>query len=800
MIRNFFTTAWRSMRRQGGYTLLNIIGLTIGISASLLILLFLNQQLSFDQHHENGERIIRISSEITEPDDSFRWSVTQSPLGPELQRRFPEVEKAVRFIGNGRVQFERDDKTFFEEKFFSVDTTVFDIFTFDFIVGNPASALSLPEDVVLTRSVAERVFGTEDMSEVMGKTLTVGEEQEFRVTGVYEDMPVTSHLIANGLHLISDTEGRMEAPQAWGGFYLYTYALLTPGTSQEAFEGKLSEVNDEFVRPIFDQFDVTVKYETIALTDIHLKSTFQGEPEPTGSMDYIYIFAAIGVFLLVLACINYMNLATARSQRRAREVGVRKTMGAYRNHLIWQFLAESFLLALIALAVSLAVVYLSIPFFNQILDLPLSFGTLWQPMVLIAILGILTLTGLVAGSYPAFYLSGFHPAHVLKGTSGKSTGGNRRLRQGLVVVQFSISLFMLVSTGIVYDQLKYLDQKDLGFTQNPVIQFSISNVPDRQKWPVLQQKLESISGVQAAATTSSVPGQGYGKNLMPVETEEGQMIERGVDHYAVDYDYFPTMEMEVVKGRNFDRARGLDSASSVMVNEAMVRRLGWSDPIGKEIILGSGEGAAHTQVIGVIKDFHQQSLYEVIPPLMFTRGQNLRMQVVRIEGDNIEKTLASVQSTWEEIFPTTPFEYEFQDEAFFEQYEADRHRSQLFTLFSGLTVLIACLGLLGLASYTAEQRTREMGIRKIVGASVPQLVQLMTREFLILVLVATPIAFGAAYYFMKGWLDDFAYHADMKVLTFVLSLLITLVITLATTSYHAFRAASINPATALRQE
>jgi putative ABC transport system permease protein len=801
MLRNFFVIAWRSMRRQRGYTLLNIVGLTTGISASLLILMYVTQQLSFDVQHLKRDRIVRISSDISEPDDSFRWSVSQGPLGPELARRFPEVEATVRVNDNGQVQIKRDDQTFLEEKAFTVDSSVFQVFTFDLLAGDALTALRDPNSVALARSVAARVFGTDDVASTLGRTLTIGESEQVKVTAIYEDMPSTSHLIMRIMRPIEDPEGRMERPGAWGGFFLYTYALLQPGTTPEAFAAKLPAVITEFVVPIFEQYGVTVKYEVIRLADIHLESTFQGEPKPTGSKEYLYIFGAIGIFLLLLACINYMNLATARSQHRAREVGVRKTMGAYRGHLVGQFLAESLFQALLALTLSLGVVYLSLPFFNHMLDLPLTFRSLWQWQVLLGMLGILTVTGLAAGSYPAFYLSSFHPADVLKGTTGKTTGGNRLLRQALVVVQFSISLFMLVSTGVVYDQLRYLDDKDLGFTQSPVIQFSIANAADLEKWPVLRQKLLAISGVEAAATTGSVPGQGYGKNLTPVETNEGEMVERGVDLYPVDYDYFPTMEMQVIAGRNFDRGRGLDSTHAVMVNEAMVQRMAWTEPIGKKVTLNfGGDTPTEAQVIGVVRDFHQQSLYEEISALMFLRGDQNRMQVLRIEGAKVDQTLAQVEAAWKSVFPTTPFVYEFQDEAFMEQYQAEAHRSQLFMLFSILTILIACLGLLGLASFTAEQRTRELGIRKIVGASVPQLVRLLTQEFVLLVLLATPLGFVAAWWFMRDWLTEFAYHTELSGATFALALVATLAITLMTTSYHAYRAATINPAQALRQE
>ncbi|MEM9987208.1 MAG: FtsX-like permease family protein, partial [Bacteroidota bacterium] len=478
------------------------------------------------------------------------------------------------------------------------------------------------------------------------------------------DWPANSHLIAKGLIKIHDPDGEMETAGSWGGFYLFTYALLNEGTSPADFEAKLTQVDEEFVDPIFDQFGVTVKYEAIALPDIHLKSTFQGEPEPVGSMEYIYVFGAIGLFLLILACINYMNLATARSQKRAREVGVRKTMGAVRGHLISQFIAESLIMAGLALLVSFGVVYLSLPFFNQILDLPLQFSGLFRGEVMLALLGILVLTGLASGSYPAFYLSSFHPALVLKGTSGKSTGSNKRLREGLVVLQFVISLFMLVSTGVVYDQLRYLDNKDLGFTESPVLTFAFSNPEDQAKWEVLRQKILKVSGIEGAATTQSVPGNGYGKNLMPMETNEGEMVERGIDGYPVDYDYFSTMEMSIIEGRDFDRSRGLDSSRAVIVNEAMVKRLAWDEPIGKKVVLNfSSDEPIEAQVIGVIKNFHQQSLYEEITPLMFTRQSNNRSIVVRLSPAQVEATLSGLKQAWQEVFPNAPFEYEFLDEA-----------------------------------------------------------------------------------------------------------------------------------------
>ena len=799
MLRNFLVVAWRNLRRHRGYTLLNILGLTLGLSASMLIVLYLHQQLSFDRHHLRGDRIYRVSSDIAETDAAFRWSITQLPLGPELKAQFPEVEQAVRFIPEGRVQFVQGEREFFDEKVYRVDSNVFEVFTFPLLKGDPATALRAPNSIVLDEQLAARILGRG--GDTLGAVITLNDREEVKVTGIMANVPETGHLVPHALLSAGDIE--LE-PGMWGGFNIYTYVLLAEGTDPVAFEAGLSRLIDLHVRPIFDQFGVKIAYELIALPDIHLRSDFLFEPEPVGSMAYIYIFSAIGLFLLLIACINYMNLATARSARRAREVGIRKVLGSWRIHLIGQFMAESVLVALLSLLVSLGVVYLSLSFFNQMLDLPLSLSGLLEGQVLLGIVGMLVLTGVLAGSYPALYLSGFDPVHVLKGASGKTTGGGRRLRQGLVVLQFGISLFMLVSTGIVFDQLRFLNEKSLGFTQQPVIRFQFSNREQRTAWPELRARLLRIAGVEAAATTGSAPGQDYGKNLMPIETNDGRMEERGLDLFTVDFDYFSTMDMRIVAGRDFDRSRGTDSAEAVLVNEAMVRRMGWDDPIGKKIAMGiSGDGEEEpptVRVIGVVGDYHHKSLYHTIEPLLFIYRENNGTGVVRLQGGDIEQSLAQVEAAWKETYPTTPFEYTFQDEAFMAQYQADKHRSQLFTLFSGLTILIACLGLLGLASFSAEQRTREVGIRKIVGASVPSLMQLLTREFVVLVLIAMPLAYGAAWYFMSGWLEGFAYHAPINGLTFLAALGLTLAITVLTTSYHAWRAATRNPAEALRYE
>lgn len=796
MLRNFLMTAWRSMVRQRGFSLLNILGLTLGISSSLFLMLYLFQELGYDQHHVKKDRLYRISSQISEPDNSFKWSVTQNPLGPALNQDYPEVESYVRFVGNDRTLFKYEEAEIYAEEVYIVDSTIFDLFTVEWVYGPANGGLDQPNTIVLARSVAEKFF---EKSDPVGKQIETESGESYEITGVYEDMPQQSHIIANVM--ISGTGfDFMRRTDGWGGFNIYTYVLLEEGASAASFAAKLPEVVEKYVAVIFDQFDISVEYTLLPITDIHLKSDFQGEPQPTGNMSYIYIFAAIGLFMLLIACINYMNLATARAASRAREIGIRKVMGSYRSHLIGQFLSESTLTTLISFVLAMGLVLILLPLVNTWLAVPLAASSLFQPKVLLSTLAIFLVVSLLAGSYPAFFLSAMEPVKTLKGAINR-IGGHATLRKGLVVLQFSISLFMLVSTGIVFDQLNFLQEKDLGFTSAPVARFGFPDNNAREKWPVLEQKLEALPGVLAASSSNASPGSGYGKTLWNVENNEGVMEQKGVDNFSVDYDYIPTLEIEIVEGRNFDREIRTDSFAAVLVNEAFVKRMSWEEPIGKRFQFDvSNDTLPYAYVVGVFKNYHHRSLYNLIEPLVLRPRVNNSIVQARLTKENVPTSLAQIEQAWQEVFPTAPFEYEFVDEEFMAQYEADQLRSQIFTVFSILTIIIACLGLLGLAAFTAEQRTKEIGIRKVIGASVQQLVVLLSKDFLILVSLSILLAFPAAWFFMKSWLEGFAYAADMRWTTFAGAFVLTLLISVMTTSYHAIRTARSNPVMALRNE
>jgi putative ABC transport system permease protein len=800
MLKNYWRIAIRGFRRQPGYALLNILGLTIGVAATLFILLYISTELRFDRFHEKRDRIYRISSDITEPDDAFRWAVTQTPLGRQLKADFPEVEQFTRFIPNGRTQLQHGEKMFFEEDVYLVDSTVTEVFTFDFLEGDASRVLFEPNSIVLSKSVADRIFGTQNP---IGEILKSPGQEDYRVTGVYRDFPKYSHLRPAVLVSTSGVEGLMNpGPNSWGGFGIYTYVLLKEGTDPVAFQEKLSEIIKNHVAVIFDQFDIKIKYELIGLTDIHLKSDFEGEPEPVGEMGFIYIFGAVALFMLLIACINYMNLATARATRRAMEVGIRKVLGSERRQLVGQFLSESLIFSLFALVFSFALVFLLLPVFNKAFDLDLSRSLLFSPGILVGAVLILLVTGILGGSYPAFYLSGFRPITVLKGKLAKGTG-NPQLRKVLVTVQFAITLFMIIGTGIIYDQMNYLRHKELGFNKEHLLTFSLQGREARDKYQVLRQELLQNPKITGVATASTTPGNGFGKNVMSVENSDGVIDEYGVDNYAVDFEFFETMDIPFVAGRNFSREHGTDSTLAAVVNESMVKRMAWDDPIGKRIQFQGNDTLPFARVIGVVKDFHQQSLYEPIAPLVFVPRFNNGRVHVRINPQSsaeLSGLIAHVERVWTGIFPGAPFEYEFVDSAFMELYHADQVRARIFTLFSVLMILIACLGLLGLASFTAEQRTKEIGVRKILGAETSNIVVLLTRNFVLLVALASIPAFIASWYFMNKWLATFSYHANLNYWLFALALLIVILITVLTTGFHAVKAAVRNPVEALRQE
>lgn len=795
MLKNLFKISIRNILKEKGYSTINILGLTIGITCSMFLFMYVFDELSYDKYHENSDNIYRVVSNITEPDNEFTWAVAQIPMADELGENYPEVVNAVRFFGLGRTLYKYEEKSFYEEDFYLADSLVFEMFSYDFIAGDPKTALKDPYSLVITESIAIKYFGSTDC---LDKELIDQDNDQLKITGVIKDVPLNSHFRFDGL------ASRNSVPQwrgSWGNFGVFTYIQFPNGYDPTEFQHNFDSITKQHVNPIFERMGISIEYEMQRITDIHLFSKIQDEAEEGGDISYIYIFTAIAFFMLIIASINYMNLATAQSTKRAKEVGIRKVMGAFRKHLIGQFITESVILALISLVASVFLIYAFLPAFNNLANKSIEFGFILQPDILLISIGIFVFIGFVGGSYPAFYLSGFNPVNVLKGKLS-SKGGNIVLRKVLVVLQFSISIFMLIATLIAYDQLNFLMNKDLGFEKEQVVRISVSDRSMRNSLGVLRNKLQQNPNVLNFSTASSSPGNNVGKVIFNVESEDGQMLEKGVDFYATDFDFISTMQMEIIKGRDFTRDIPADTINSVLVNEAMVDRFGWTEPLGKRFEIPQRDTVITKRVIGIIKDYHQNSLYDEIEPLMVLFRRNNRLIHIKLAQGDMAQIIKEVESTWNEVYPNNPFEYTFLDQDFASQYEADQRRGEIFTVFSTLTIIIACLGLLGLTSFTTEQRTKEIGIRKVIGASVASIITLVSKEFIILVMIATLIACPIAWYFMDNWLQAFAYKIELsgETMTFLLSALLALIITMITVGFHTAKAATANPVDALKDE
>ena len=801
MIKNLLLVAIRNFKRDKWYSLLNILGLTIGVTFSLFLIFYIKDELSYDRYNDKAGRIYRINSNIKEKDkDTMRWAFVPFPMGPALSKDYPEVEEAVRFIGNGKVMFKNGDLKIYQDKVFYVDSNLFRVFTHKFIEGNAATALIEPKSMVLTQSVAEKFFGKN--KNYVGKALENANGEVFKVTGVVKDVPKNSHIIFNVL--LSRSSLPADFANNWGNFGYFTYVLLKPNTSAVQFEKKMLPVYDKYLASIFAQFNIKMRFSAQPITSIHLHSNTTGEPEELGSISYIYIFSAVAFFMLLIACINYMNLTTARSARRAKEIGIRKVTGSSKAQLVSQFLIESTLTALLALILSLGFIALFLPTFNLLAGKFISFGSLMEPNTLLILLAVVVFVGIVGGSYPAFYLSKFNPVNILKGSLSKSSS-NATLRRALVVIQFSISMIMLICTWVVYGQLKYLRNKDLGFNKEQVMNLSANTNKDiRSSVLSFKNEIRKNPQVLAVSTSEAVPGNaGINYQLFSIETKSG-FVDKGVDCYSIDEDYLKTLGMKIVKGRNFS---GLGDTllpkgnGRIIVNENMVKEYGWQDnPIGKKVKFPGDTSGRYVEVIGVVKDFNQKSLYNPIAPLILFYSPNNNDLQLKLNAQTIPATIAGLEKTWKTSFPDLPFQYTFLDQDFDSQYAADQKRGKIFTAFSILTILITCLGLLGLIAFTTEQRQKEISIRKILGAGMGQLVPLITRNFVLLVGISCFIAFPVAYLFMDKWLKIFPYNTGLSVTPFLLSALTVLVITLLTVIFHTVKAALANPANALRTE
>lgn len=804
MFRNYIKTAWRNIRKNKLFSFINILGLSIGVATCFIIMLYVQDELSYDKFNKNADNIARVIFKADVNGGKINESVTMPPVAAVMKKDFPEVQDATRLQAYGSSKILYKDKVFKDDKFAFADANFFSIFTLPMIEGDAKKALLQPHTLVITQSTAKKYFGNEG---AIGKTVIVTSDNDlpYTITGVIKDIPANSHF-----HF--DMFGSMEsfAPaksDTWmsGGFH--TYLLLKPGADLKKMEARFPAMVKQYMGPqIQQQMGLSLEQFTSKgnslgfvlqpLTDIHLYGNTTNEFEPGGNASYVYIFGGVALFILVVACINFINLSTAGASKRAKEVGVRKVAGSGRFQLIKQFLSESILISFFALLIAFAIIELALPAFNNFSGKQLSFGM--KPILGFAGLGLTV--GVLAGLYPAFYLSSFKPIAVLK---GKFTGSRKSfgLRSSLVVFQFFISVALIIGTIVVYQQMKYIQSKDLGFDKEQLITIPNSYVLGSNEQIFKQQMLQDPRIVNATVSWYKPTGPSNYNNALAYPQGNDHQIVNGVD-YHVDENYIPTMGMKMISGRNFSPAFATDSLG-IILNETAAKALGWNNEtaLGKTVIRqNSGKGDnVPFHVIGVVKNFNFKSLHEAISPLYMTLQPEGGL-IFKIKTTDVEGLLATMKKQWDSYKTEEPFEYNFMDDLFNKTYLTEQKTGDILTLFSMFTIFVACLGLFGLATYTAEQRTKEIGIRKVLGASVNQVTQMLSKEFLKLVLIASLIAFPVAWWAMKKWLQSFAYRIDISWWVFAVAGLTALCIALITVSFQAIKAAVANPVKSLRTE
>ena len=820
MLKNYLKIAFRNFLKQKSYSLINIAGLAIGLSCCFLILLFILDELSFDKHFENSDRIYRVAVSESIGDQEINTAETPSPLWETLVQEYPEVEHATRIQHTPNMLVRYGEKVFNETQFLWVDSTFFDVFSIKLLYGDKKTALRHHHTVVMSESVASKYF--DDLSEAIGKVVLYEDGTPYKVTGIVENPKPNSHFQYGMLCPLSSWE--------WGGYrpywlnnFMYTYIVLQKNYPPDQLEAKFPAFVSKHVAPdiertfnmSYDEFLTIgnkVKYFLQPLTDIHLYSNLSNELEPNSDVTYVYIFSLVALFILLIACINYMNLATARSIGRNKEIGIRKVMGSYRQQLIKQFLIESILISLFALAISVALVQLLLPYFNDIADKQIEVNYFGHWFILPVLCAITFIVGIIAGSYPAFFLSSFNPVTVLKGASPSGLTSRSKLRSSLVIFQFVISIFLISCTIIVYSQLQFIQNKRLGFSKENVVVikrgWAVGQNPDGtlQETPSNKAVIDAFKNdllkypqIISVAGTTSLPGKGY-FNFIGVPEGGSQDEQLNFNYFLADYDFAKTLKLDLIEGRFFSRDMASDTLA-VVINETAAKTLGYKKPVVGKRIGFYGHPEFHLNIIGVVRDFHYESLHRKVEPMIIGLQNLDRTYIaVRVQPNNIAGTIDVIKKTWERYIPYKPFEYFFFDEDYDHLYRAEQRTGKLFVVFSLLAIFIACLGLFGLASFTTELKTKEIGIRKVMGAPVSNIVARLSSEFTKWVLLANLIAWPVAYFFVKNWLQDFVYRIDLTVWPFLLSGLIALLIAVATVSYQSIKAALANPAESLRNE
>lgn len=799
MFRSFLIISIRNLKRQKGFSIINLAGLTLGLTVGFIILLYVFSETSYDQFHVNSERIYRIAIKGNLGDMPLNVAVSPGALGPSLKKEMPEIEDYTLFEHiSGDQLFSFGEKKFYENHLVYADSYFADIFAIKYIYGNKKTSLAAPYSMVLTQSASEKFFGSENP---VGKQIKLNNAENFTITGVIEDLPNETHLPVKVLvsfetRIRENGQGILED---WGSMMYYTYIRLYQGVNTGAFQGKLSEYINEKVKEDFEGTNIKLSPYLQPVEDIHLRSNLLGELKPNSDISYIYILTAIAIGILVIAGINFMNLSTARSANRAREVSIRKISGSSRRTLIIQFLGESVFLSVLAFVFSIAIIELVLPVFNQLTNQNIQFNYRNNAGILLFFFLITIIFGIFSGSYPAFFLSSFKPVRVLQ-SNLRSGSSNKSLRNVLVFLQFAISSGLIISTTIIYLQLNYIEKKELGFEDENLISISLRNQEVKEKADYLKSSVLKIPGVEAASLSNSIPGRSLsGSGYFPEGLDSDPWL---VYNFHVDNDFIEnTFRMKIIEGRNFSRNFMTDT-SAILINETLQKTLDWKNPIGKKLYTSdSQEDSLSLHVIGVVKDFHFRSLHEKIEPTIIHFSTSLPdYLIVRIQSGSFKYSINNLQKFWKEHNPELPFDYQLVDESFSSLYSSEKKLSLLFTYLTIFAMFIASLGLLGLISYTAEQRTKEIGIRKVMGASIFKISSMLSWEYVKLILFSNLLAIPVSYKLMNMWLQNFSYKTNMPWWIFIGACILSLLIALLIINIQTIKISSDNPVNSLRYE
>ncbi|MFK5974521.1 MAG: ABC transporter permease [Flavobacteriaceae bacterium] len=799
MFKNNLKIAWRNILKNKGVFSINIVGLALGIASCLIIMLFVVDELSYDRYNEKADEIVTVVFRAKINGEEMKEGAVMAPVGQTLKQEFPEVIDATRIRNFGTPKIVVENQSYNEDRFAFVDSNFFDVFTLPIIDGDSKSPLKEPNTAVITKAEAKKFFG---VSNAIGKLFHLdGQEQPFRVTGIIDEVPTNSHF---HFEIFASIEGLDEAKgDNWFGGDFFTYLLLKEGSDYKILESKLPHIVEKYMGPKmlgkmgvpFEEFTKKnqLGFRIFPLTDIHLYSdnAAYSQLEQGGNIKYVYIFSAVALFMLLIACINFMNLSTATAAKRAKEVGIRKVLGSNKNQLRYQFLSESFIATLMAMVFASIMVVVSLPFYNGMSGKELQLDFLWHPTVMVSLVILTFLISLLAGGYPAFYLSSFKPITALK---SKFLGGNKNkgIRSGLVVFQFVISAGLILATLVVNQQMQYIQNKDIGYDRDQLLVIRKSYLLGNDQNAFKNELLKNPK--VASITNSAFVPAGSSDNNMAMIIKDGQFSRR-MPVYNIDENYIPTMGMKLVAGRNFSKEFGADS-TNVIINETAVKILGLGEePLGKKIF----ERRGTKTVIGVIKDFHFKSLHQPIDPLLMMNAPYGGL-IIKAKSSEMSGLISDTQELWKSFDANDTFGYSILDDAYNQTYVTEQKMGAVLQIFALLTIFIACLGLFGLITFTAEQRFKEIGIRKVLGSSVSEIVAMLSKDFLKLVFVSFFIAFPLSYYLMNKWLEGFAYRINMQWWLFVLAALITIIIAFGTIGWKSFRAATMNPIKALRDE